>query len=556
MYVGDDRNIIDLTSLRMREATITTGIWLSAGVGALGEVYVILTMHRPHRAALAVLLGMAIMAAVLVSMLPHKRIVRSRYREAFFLTWTVLDLILIVLGTLADGGTGSSLVLLFILPVIFSSMSYPLVSVAAVGIGTVISYLVIAISAGGASATYEGAFSLVLLSATAMSGWQALNHNRQHQALAEVSRADPLTGCLNRRGFEERAHAELKAAARGGRGAAVLVLDIDHFKQVNDRLGHAAGDELLRWVVHTLGPVIRPMDALGRLGGDEFAILFPHIQPAAARASAVRVAEALSKRAPASIGLATFPLDGTTLEQLTRQADLRLYASRRERPSGEGDHAASNRLSWATTLARAVDLRMDAEHEHSRVVAEYAVAIAAQLGWGEEALGTLRIAAMFHDVGKVGVADEILRKPGPLTEEEFEVIKKHSVTGAELISHVEGLDEIVPWIRHSHESFDGSGYPDGLAGEQIPLASRIMLVADAFDAITSPRPYRSARSFAFACDELGRHAGSQFDPACVRALLKHLNANAEASTPWLVSDTIRAGGGEPAATTGRALHGP
>jgi len=130
---------------------------------------------------------------------------------------------------------------------------------------------------------------------------------------------------------------------------------------------------------------------------------------------------------------------------------------------------------------------------------------------------------MLHDVGKIAVPDHVVRKPGPLGRIELEAMMRHSHTGAELVSRIEGLDRIVPWIRHAHESFDGSGYPDGLSGEAIPLASRILLVADAFDAISSTRPYRQARSVADAREELIRHAGRQFDPACVRALLEHLD---------------------------------
>ena len=171
-------------------------------------------------------------------------------------------------------------------------------------------------------------------------------------------------------------------------------------------------------------------------------------------------------------------------------------------------------------------MRMNAHHEHSQAVADYAVAIGRVLGWNEERLGMLRIAAMLHDVGKVTVPDRVLCKPGTLDLNEFERIEGHSAAGAELVARIEGLDAIVPWIRHSHESFDGTGYPDGLRGERIPQASRIMLVADAFDAITSTRPYRDALSIAYACEELERHAGSQFDPQCVAALLSCLRGGA------------------------------
>jgi diguanylate cyclase (GGDEF)-like protein len=326
-----DRSIVDTSALRMREATVTAGVWLTYAVGGLGEVYVVLTWQRSNRPALAALFAMAVLAGIVVSLLPRERIVRSRFREVFFLSWTFLDLALILLGSVADGGTGSPLVLVFFVPVVFSSMSYPLGSVAVVGALSVVSYLTLAVTVGGSSWSYQAAFAVVLTCTGAMSAWQAQNHNRQREALAEVSRADPLTGCLNRRGFEERVVAEINAATRQRRQGAVMVLDIDHFKPVNDRHGHAAGDALLCWLVQTLNLLVRPGDWVGRIGGDEFAVLFAEIDPADALLSAARIARALSERAPSSVGVATFPMDGTELEQLMRRADMRLYASRRGR---------------------------------------------------------------------------------------------------------------------------------------------------------------------------------------------------------------------------------
>ncbi len=520
----DDRGIVDQSALRMREATFAAGVWLTYAVCGSGSVYILLTWARPHRAPIAALLGAGLLAAAIVSQLPRAQIVRSRYREAFFFGWSLLDLGLIVAVTLADGGTDSPLALIFFIPMVFAAMSYPLKSVAAVASLSVAAYLGLAVTVGGASWGYQALFVVMLSCTGAMSAWQARNHVRQHHALMEVSRADPLTGCLNRRGFEERAIAEISAATRRAHQGAVLLLDVDHFKEVNDRYGHAAGDELLRWVVRTLRSTIRPSDAIGRLGGDEFAVLFADIEPAHALETAARMSTALSRRAPCSIGMASFPMDGVGLEDLMREADGRLYASRHGRPERT---SANERLSWATTLAHAVDVRMNADHEHSRAVADLAVAIAASLGWKEEMLGMLRIAATLHDVGKVTIPDRILCKPGQLTDEEFEEIQGHSLAGAELVARVEGLGMVVPWIRHSHESFDGSGYPDGLAGEAIPQASRIMLVADAFDAITSSRPYREALSIEHACEELREGAGTQFDPVCVEAVLELLEGEAE-----------------------------
>jgi diguanylate cyclase (GGDEF)-like protein/PAS domain S-box-containing protein len=392
----DQREILDVSALRMREATISAGIWLTYGVGILGEVYVALTWQRPYRPELAVLFAMAVVAGFAVSLLPPPRIVRSRFREPFFLTWTVMDFVLIVLGTLADGGTQSPIVLVFFLPVVFSSMSYPLGSVATVGVFAVLSYLGVALSTGGASATFQGVFAGALACTAGMSGWHARNHNRQHDALADASRADPLTGCLNRRGFEERAIAEIDDMGRRARQGAVLVLDLDHFKPVNDRYGHAAGDELLCWVVQALKEVVRPVDAVGRLGGDEFAVLFPEIEPQDARRSAARIARVLSERAPSSMGLAIFPDDGTDLEALARRADMRLYASREGRPEtefapaawleelGPAGAQASVRASQAREFSQST---LDSLSTRVAVLDEHGAIVSANASWRALAAG-------------------------------------------------------------------------------------------------------------------------------------------------------------------------
>ncbi len=339
--------IVDVTALRMREATIVAGIWITFLVGALGETYVVLTWSRPHRLELAVLFALATAAGAAVAMLPRERIVRSALREPFFLTWTLLDLAMLVIGTIADGGTSSPLVLVFFIPVIFSAMSYPLGSVAAVGVISVASYVGVAVIAGGSSTEFEIAFLAMLTCAAAMSAWQAQNHNRQHRALVTASRTDPLTGCLNRRGFEEHALGVIDAMHRSGRVGALLVLDLDHFKAVNDHYGHPAGDRLLHDVTETLEQAVRPVDAVGRLGGDEFSVLFAEISREEAAAAAARIAAALAPRAPASLGVAIFPDDGEDLEELTRMADRRLYSSRRgragtgEEPAGDAQLAAA-----------------------------------------------------------------------------------------------------------------------------------------------------------------------------------------------------------------------
>jgi diguanylate cyclase (GGDEF)-like protein/PAS domain S-box-containing protein len=351
---------IDVSAMRMREATIAAGIWLTLGIGGFGEIYVALTWHRPNRPGLAVLFALAVISAVLIQRLPTQRIVRSRLREPFFLAWSLLDFAMLVIGTLADGGTASPLVLVFFIPVVFSSMSYPLASVVAVGVVSVISYLALALTAGGSGWAYQGAFAGALACTAAMSAWQAQNHKRQHKLLATASRTDPLTGCLNRRGFEECADAQIRAMKRHGRSGAVMVLDIDHFKPVNDTFGHAAGDELLCWVAQTLERVVRPADAVGRLGGDEFAVILPELSAAQARASVARIGEVLRERAPVSSGLAIFPDDGGNLEYLCRRADARLYASREGRTAATDTVATTSVSAPRATAERHADPDADA----------------------------------------------------------------------------------------------------------------------------------------------------------------------------------------------------
>jgi putative nucleotidyltransferase with HDIG domain len=260
---------------------------------------------------------------------------------------------------------------------------------------------------------------------------------------------------------------------------------------------------------------VRPMDTIGRLGGDEFAVLAPGLSDPDAAVFGERIRSVLSERIMVTAGIACFPVDGLDPDELQRHADTHLY----EQKHGLAASFAAGRreLSWAATLARAVDARMASPSEHSATVARYAAGIAQRLGWGGADLAYLRVAAMLHDVGKVSLPDQILRKPAPLDDSEYEEVKMHPVIGADFVNRVDGLSPIAVWVRHSHEHFDGTGYPDALSGEDIPLASRILLVADAFDAMTSDRPYREALPYEEALDELRRNAGHQFDPRCVAA---------------------------------------
>jgi diguanylate cyclase (GGDEF)-like protein/putative nucleotidyltransferase with HDIG domain len=401
---------------------------------------------------------------------------------------------------------------------VYAAVFYPLRLFVPVGAVDMIAFVVVADLYGDPEPTYVAFIAACLAFSAVLCAWQSQNHDRHRERLTHMSRTDPLTGCLNRRGFEERVTAELDAALRSGRTAALVLFDLDNFKAVNDMNGHAAGDELLRWVVDGLSRAVRPMDCVGRLGGDEFAILAPGAGENGAQRIATRARKLLSERVAISTGTAAFPAHGANHDELQRHADRELYANKH----GDDAHFTAGRreLTWAATLARAVDARMATPVEHSTIVARYAAGIAERLGWSGADLAHLRIAAMLHDIGKVVLPDRILQKPDTLDACEFEEVKRHPEEGAELINRVEGMGNIAEWVRHSHEHYDGSGYPDGLSADEIPLASRILLVADAYDAMTSDRPYRSAQSQTDALIELRRHAGRQFDPLCVDALEK------------------------------------
>jgi diguanylate cyclase (GGDEF)-like protein len=524
--------IEDRSEVRFRVESIDIGIRLVLLMCAAGILYSLYTWDdRGGRQLIISLLGISAAVALTIYLLPHEQIVRSRWREPFFVFWSVLQILVITVAYGADATTTSPLALLFFVPMVYAALSYPVPSVVAVAALDFLCYI------GAVSFVftrlgldtveqprpeYSGFFAFTLAVIAILCSWYARHQDRRRTDLARISRADPLTGCLNRRGFSERFQAELNAAERSGQPLGLLQIDLDNFKEINDTKGHAAGDELLIWVVRTLQEMLRPTDWVGRLGGDEFAILLPGASRGNAAEVADRVRYALTERAPASIGIAVYPIDGADPGELHRRADTELYTQKEGRNGRALTPMDRKELSWATTLANAVDTRMAVQHEHSTNVGEYSAAIGRQLGRDEDEITLLRMAGILHDVGKVVVPDKILRKDGPLTPDEFEQIKPFPAAGAELVSRIEGMEPIIPWIRHSHERIDGNGYPDGLKGDAIPLGARILHVADAYDSMTSKRTYRSAMSLHQALSELRAGAGTQFDPNCVAALEQHL----------------------------------
>ena len=363
--------------------------------------------------------------------------------------------------------------------------------------------------------------------------------------LYDSARTDPLTKLYNRRGFRELLDLELERARRGDGAMAVLVGDLDHFKEVNDRSGHHVGDAVLRMLATILTEGKRQIDVAGRVGGEEFALILPGTDRDGAFILAERlradVQEAFSdSTVPVTIsfGIATHPDHGETAAGLLRSADEALYAAKESgrnrtvihsellRDAGVRRDIEGERYSAVVIdLAEAVDLRFSGSARHSETVGRYAEMMARELGFSDARIGRVRLAGMLHDVGKVGVSDAVLSKPGKLTPEEWEEIRRHPELGAQILEHP-SLADVRVWVAAHHERPDGRGYPHGLSGDQIPIEARILAVADAYEAMTADRPYSSALGHEHARAELARCSGTQFDPAVVRAFLKVLHREA------------------------------
>ena len=361
--------------------------------------------------------------------------------------------------------------------------------------------------------------------------------------LERLASVDDLTGLATRRVFHDALRVETGTALSGNSHLSLVLIDFDDFKLINDQLGHQAGDKVLTAVASVLSAHSPENATLARLGGDEFAWLLPGLNASSAAALIEQVQERLESLDLSPVDQQTVSAGVCDLDQargepveLYRMADGALYATKRSRPGtctiyrpdtelprGVSERRAqlerSRSLRAVRALAKAVDARDPLTQSHSERVADLAAAIAAGMGWSSADRDALYEAALVHDVGKIGVPDEVLSSPGALTADQWEQIKLHPTIGAEIVSTLLSDDQVA-WVRHHHERWDGEGYPGHLSGIYIPLGARIMAVADTFDAMVSDRPYRAGLSPESAVDEIRGHAGRQFDPELVAALLR------------------------------------
>jgi diguanylate cyclase (GGDEF)-like protein len=358
--------------------------------------------------------------------------------------------------------------------------------------------------------------------------------------LEAAARTDNLTGLGNHRAFHHDLGAEIHRRAATGSAFALMALDLDGLKQINDTQGHQAGDRYIERICEVLRKTTAGHGTVYRVGGDEFMVLLPGKRNWDALALAHRIDQATRaavKRRALSIGL-TESIGPVARHLLIHQADLALYEAKRTKLTAVTYHAgltsaleaaaegpSHHQKALAAALARAVDAKDIGTRSHSETVAELCVGMGQRLGIDGDGLERLRLAGLLHDVGKIGVSDMILQKPAALATNEQHEMREHVSIGHGILIAAE-LPVEAEWVLHHHERVDGAGYPTRLRGDDIPLQSRIIAVADAFEAMTGTRPYRSSITTAEALSELSKHTGSQFDGRCVHALVEVVDQEA------------------------------
>ena len=374
---------------------------------------------------------------------------------------------------------------------------------------------------------------------------------RQQRQLAEAARRDALTGMLNHGSVVALLAERIEAAT--GEPTAVALVDVDNFRLFNDTHGHEAGDAVLVRVAELMTEAAGPDGIAGRYGPDEFIVVRPGLDaPAlaasvrllqeAVRATGIRVGDSEELPVTVSIGMAAVPSHAASVTPLLAEASVALAEAR----ASGGDVAVVARIGEEKLghdgsfdvlqgLVLAVDTKDRYTKRHSEDVARYAVFLGRRMGL-HELLEPIRIAGLLHDVGKIGIPDRLLRKPSRLTEAEVAVFNQHVALGDAILHGVPHLEDVRAGIRHHHERWDGGGYLDHLAGEDIPLIARIIAVADTFSAMTTTRPYRKALPVDEALRRLRDAAGTQLQPELVEAFVLGLETDADAPTPNEATD--------------------
>jgi diguanylate cyclase (GGDEF)-like protein/putative nucleotidyltransferase with HDIG domain len=373
---------------------------------------------------------------------------------------------------------------------------------------------------------------------------------QQAEAIVESRRRDPLTGLINHGAVVAKLTAALDQARTEGASVGIALVDIDNFRLLNETYGSLAGDEALLIAARALEAESAPWVALGRYGPDEFLAIGPAAVARDLPATMQRVHAALeaasmqfdgSERLPLtiSVGVTYFPFHATGVNELLSAATIALGEAR----AGGGNRtviadawtsepkAAQSTFDVLQGLVVAIDNKDRYTKRHSEDVACYAMYLAARIGLDDAERSILRTAGLLHDIGKIGIPDDILRKPGRLSPHEYEIVKQHVALGDLIVRDLPEIERVREGVRHHHERWDGNGYLDRLEAEGIPLVARILAVGDAFSAMTTTRPYRKALTLEQALDELRASAGTQLDPELVSAFVEGIEHDPEAPMP-------------------------
>ena len=388
------------------------------------------------------------------------------------------------------------------------------------------------------------------------------------EKLVTQANTDELTGLANRRYFSEMLERELLQAKSAATALSLVMLDLDHFKAINDTYGHLGGDAILRQLARTLTENIHPLDIAARYGGEEFVIVLPNTSSEKALHAIERIRVLVedchwsisAENVPVTIsaGVTTMEIqEQLGPEELVKRADTALYYAKQHgrnqvicwtqidsnqqavQLQKHDVTALQSQISLLTqqlhqqtigsiaALAKALEARDGYVTRHSENVQIYANAIAEELGLSDGIKEQLNVAAQLHDIGKISIPDSILSKPGDITEQERHIIQQHPLVGVQILEPIGIFRGELQIIRHHHEQFDGTGYPDGLEGKQIPFGARVLAVADTFDAITSERAYHQARRLEEATDEIARCSSRQLDPEVVNAFIRAAEKHAD-----------------------------
>jgi len=392
-------------------------------------------------------------------------------------------------------------------------------------------WVIVAVPVGGGVVAVQllvyGHFEKVNAAAVSLAAWAlllalarmalAFLENQRTLSLTHTeARTDSLTGLRNRRSLLFDLEIHLAHADRA-RPRALLLFDLDGFKEYNDAFGHPAGDDLLVRLAARLAAAVDGRGEAYRLGGDEFcALVSPGrdgIDPILAACSAALHERGEGFEVTSSFGVVVLPEEADTPTLALQLADRRMYARKGERRMSAGRQSRD-------VLLRTLSERRPDLHLQLRDIGELALAVGRELHMGPEGLDEVARAAELHDVGKIAVPDAILDKPGALDPVEWSFMRRHPLIGERILLAAPALRPVARLVRSSHERWDGTGYPDGLSGDEIPLGARVVAVCDAFNAMTTDRPYRESVSEADAIEELRRCAGTQFDPMVVDAFAR------------------------------------